>query len=323
MAKIHAFGTALPAEKVRTSTLEDRLGLATDSLGTGVGVLTRYVCSAEESQITLGVAAGQAALDRAGLRAGDIDLVIGASAVPYQPIPATAPAYMAGLGMVDGSAFAFDVNATCLSFLNALDVATALIDAGRYRRALIIASEVASRALPWEAKPEVAALFGDGAAAAVVGPGAQTCVTRFATYPSGYEICGIGAGGTRFDLRSEAEAFHAHSLFDMDGKALFRLTTQHFGGFVDALLADAGWTAAEVDLVVPHQASPLALRHMIRHCGFAPEKVVDIVADYGNQIAASIPFAAATVQDRMVPGTKLLMLGTSAGVSFGGAAVLL
>ncbi|WP_108814226.1 3-oxoacyl-[acyl-carrier-protein] synthase III C-terminal domain-containing protein [Loktanella sp. Alg231-35] len=319
--KIAGIGTALPKRRDTSAALDRQLGLVAGRIAALTGVQTRYVCSGEESQITLGTAAAQAALSDAGLLPRDIDLIISAAAVPYQLIPATAPAYQAALGIPDGAAFGFDVNATCLGFVTALEACAGMLASGRFKRALIISSEVASRGLPWDSKPAVAGLFGDGAAAAVVEDSDAPFVTRFRSYPSGYDICKIGAGGTRYDFRAEPEAFAANTFFDMDGKALFRLTSKYFGGFVDDLLADAGWTKAEVDLIVPHQASPMALQHMIRHCGFDAGKVVDICADYGNQIAASIPFALGHARDRLQTGRKVLLLGTSAGVSFGGAAV--
>ncbi len=320
--KLLGLGSYLPQDARSSSSFDVALALDDGSVERLTGVKTRHYCAADESQITMGVAAGQSALADAGLGPDDIDLIIGAAAVPYQPIPATAPLYQRGLGVPDGAAFAFDVNSTCLGFVNALEVCEGLMATRRYRRALIISSEVASRALPWDSRPEVAGLFGDGAAAAVVeyAPGAM--VTRFRTYPSVYECCGIGAGGTRFDFRAEAADFAAHSLFDMDGKELFRITSRHFVPFVDALLADVGWSRDDIDLIVPHQASPMALQHMIRQCGFAPDKVVDISRTVGNQIAASIPFALDQAKDRLTRGDKVLLLGTSAGVSFGGAALV-
>ena len=76
-------------------------------------------------------------------------------------------------------------------------------------------------------------------------------------------------------------------------------------------------------MVIPHQASPMALAHMIRQCGFDLDRVVNICAEVGNQIAASIPYALHHVKGRLRPGDKVLMLGTSAGVSFGGAALVI
>ncbi|MDX8501412.1 3-oxoacyl-[acyl-carrier-protein] synthase III C-terminal domain-containing protein [Mesorhizobium sp. VK4C] len=324
--KIVGTGRAVPAKCVTTRTLEERLGLGRGALEAATGVVQRYVCR-DESQIDLACAAARLALDDAGLEADAVDLIIGGCGVPYQPLPATAPLVMQRLGLADGSAAAFDVNSTCLGFLTAFETAGRMIEAGQCGTALVFSSEIASRALPWGDAPEVAALFGDGAAAAVLRrakPGeGSVAASLMRTYPSAWEACGIGAGGTRFDFRKEPEAFARHSLFHMDGKELFRLTSRHFNSFVVALLERAGWRHEDVDLVVPHQASPFALAHMARQTGFAPEKLVDIAARFGNQIAASMPFAldVARRDGHVVPGMKLLFLGTSAGVSFGGMAL--
>ncbi|MAM61998.1 3-oxoacyl-[acyl-carrier-protein] synthase III C-terminal domain-containing protein [Maritimibacter sp. UBA3975] len=321
MITILGTGRALPERRVDSSEFDARLSLPTGQLAAATGVRSRYVCDGE-SQVDLALAAATAALADAGLAPADIDLVICGAAVPYQPIPATAPLLMQRLGMTDGSASAFDVNATCLGFVVALDTAARLIATGGARRALVVSAEIASRALPWETQPEVAALFGDGAGAAVVEAGAGLKASLTRTYPSAYDACSIGAGGTRFDFHASPEDFAAHAWFSMDGKELFRLASRHFGAFVTDLLARAGWSQDDVDLIVPHQASPAALVHMVRQTGFDAGKVVDIVADHGNQIAASIPFTLDTARraGRVPPGTRVLMLGTSAGVSFGGLA---
>lgn len=327
---IQIFGTghALPKTRRATQDIERGLGLAENALQ-ATGVHSRHVATTE-SQIDLAVEAAQAALADAQTTVAEVDTVIFGASVPYQPIPSTAPLVMRGLGMADGTAAAFDVNSTCLSFLTAFDTAARLIATGQSRKALVVSAEIASRALPWQADPETAALFSDGAAAMVLGqsqPQAGSCVraVRFRSYPSVYEACEIGAGGTRFDLHHAPQAFAAHSHFAMNGKALFRITTQHFAGFVKDILDAAGWQAADVDLVVPHQASPAGLAHMIRQTGFPPARVVSIAADYGNQVAASIPFAfdAARRDGRINTGDRVLLLGTSAGVSFGGLALVI
>ncbi|MER9920214.1 MULTISPECIES: 3-oxoacyl-[acyl-carrier-protein] synthase III C-terminal domain-containing protein [unclassified Mesorhizobium] len=305
--------------------LDARLGFGDGHFEAATGVIERYVCDAE-SQVDLACAAARLALADAELEAGSVDLVIGGCGVPYQPLPSTAPLVMQRLGLADGSAAAFDVNSTCLGFLTAFETASRLIEAGQCRTALVFSSEIASRALPWQDQPEIAALFGDGAAAAVLQQApseGRVAANLMRTYPSAYEACSIGSGGTRFDFHREPEEFARHSLFHMEGKELFRVTSRHFNGFVAELLDRAGWRHDDVDLVVPHQASPLALAHMARQTGFAREKLVDIAARYGNQIAASIPFAldVARREQRIVPGAKVLFLGTSAGVSFGGMAL--
>jgi len=324
--RIAGTGGVVPAERVTTRALEERFGLEKGRLEAATGVVERYVCEGE-SQIDLACTAAKLALEDAGIEASAVDLIIGGCGVPYQPLPATSPLVMQRLGLADGSAAAFDVSSTCLGFLTAFETASRLIEAGQSKTALVFSSEVASRALPWRDQPEVAALFGDGAAAVVLQeakPGEGRVVANLMrTYPSAYEACGIGSGGTRFDFHSQPEEFARHSLFHMDGKELFRVTSRHFSGFVAELLQRAGWRHEDVDLVVPHQASPFALAHMARQTGFAPEKLVDISARYGNQIAASIPFALdiARRDGRIAPGARLLFLGTSAGVSFGGMAL--
>lgn len=325
--KIVGTGRAVPAQCLTSSSLDERLGLGQGQLEAATGVVERYVCETE-SQVDLACAAARLALADAGVEPGAVDLVIGGCGVPYQPLPSTAPLVMQRLGLADGSAAAFDVNSTCLGFLTAFETAARMIEAGQCQTALVFSSEVASRALPWKEQPEIAALFGDGAAAAVLRKSAsgegEVAATLMRTFPSAYDACGIGAGGTRFDFHHQPEEFSRHALFHMNGKELFRVTSRHFNGFVGELLRRAGWQPGDVDLVVPHQASPFALAHMARQTGFAMERLVDIAAHYGNQIAASIPFALdiARKQGRVEPGARVLFLGTSAGVSFGGMALV-
>ena len=324
--RILGTGHALPVTEVTSEAMDIRLGLAAGRLAQATGVIARRICTRED-QIDLATQAAERAIADAGVDRGEIDLILGASGIPYQTLPATAPLIMRRLGLAEGAAAAFDVNATCLSFVAALDLAAARITLGQAQTALIVSSEVASRALPWADQPEVAALFGDGAAAAVVaraGPGQGVIrASLMRSFPSGYEASTLMAGGTRLDYHADPEAFARHALFRMDGAALFRLTHRHFPAFVQDLLNKAGWRAEDVDLVVPHQASPLALDHMVRATGLDDARIVNISRRLGNQIAASIPTALdiARREGRLPEGARLLLLGTSAGVSFGGMAI--
>jgi 3-oxoacyl-[acyl-carrier-protein] synthase-3 len=324
--RIAGTGHALPAQLILSETLDRRLGFPAGRIKKLSGVSSRFV-TAEESQIDMAVSACKAALEKACQMPKDIDLVLGACGIPYQTLPATAPLVMQRLGFADGAAAAYDVNATCLSFLSAFELAANKLALGQAKSALVFSADIASRALPWEEQPDVAALFGDGAAAAVLtaaeenGPGMAASLLR--TYPSAYAACEIGAGGTRFDFHKDREAFARHAVFHMEGKDLFRVTRKHFPQFVEDLLSKAGWDRQDIDIVVPHQASPLALEHMIRETGMERSRVVDISRTHGNQIAASLPTALdiAWRQGRIEPGMRVLLLGTSAGVTFGGMAL--
>ncbi|MBK8085313.1 MAG: ketoacyl-ACP synthase III [Devosia sp.] len=323
---IEGTGVALPATVRLSSELDRRLGRPEGWLFRRTGVFSRPVAVAED-QVELAVRAATAALADAGRSPDEIDVVLFAAAVPYQSIPATAPLIQRQLGMADGAAAAFDINSTCLSFLSAMDLLASLVGTGRYRRGLVVSAEIASRALPWESAPETAGLFGDGAAAAVLSAGdggSGVVAAAMETYPSGYDACRLGSGGTRYDFAGDREAFACNAIFEMEGEALFRLTLRTFPRFLDRLLAAAGWDRGEIDVVVPHQASPGALAHLARKSGFGTDVVIDIMRERGNQIAASLPSAlhAARQAGRMLPGAKVLMLGTSAGVSLGGLALV-
>lgn len=318
-------GHALPRACVTSDALDVVHGKPEGWLYKRSGVAQRFVCG-DEDQLDLALDAAGQALAEAQCEPAGIALVLFAAAVPYQSIPATAPLIQQRLGIQDGACMSFDVNSTCLSFVTALDIASRMIPAGR--KALVVAAEVASRGLPWKSDPQIAALFGDGAAAVVVDSAtdeAGVVASRMETYPSAYNACTLGAGGTRYDYHQDRDAFDANSFFRMDGEALYRATVKHFEPFLDRLLKDAGWTRDDIDVVIPHQASPGALAHLARRCGFKSDIVVNIVRDHGNQIAASIPTALSIARQsqRALTGHKALILGTSAGISLGGMALVL
>ncbi|MCF6443740.1 3-oxoacyl-ACP synthase III family protein [Nereida sp. MMG025] len=318
-------GRALPKLCVTADALDARAGLEIGYLANKTGVTSRYYCQ-EETQVDLAVVAAQRALHDAQIGADQIDLVLFGASVAFHSIPATAPLIMQRLGMDDAAAAAFDINSTCLSFLTALETAALRISSGLSKTALVISAEHASRALSWDDAPETAALFGDGAAAVVLRPtqgagGIKASLMK--TFPSGYSASTLRSGGTAVSHTTDPLAFEAGSQFAMNGKVLFQLTTRHFNDFFDQLLQQSGWARDDISLVVPHQASPLALQHMVRQLGLKSSRVINIAAEVGNQVAASLPFAwdVARQQGRVSSGDKVLFLGTAAGVSFGGLAM--
>lgn len=321
-------GAALPNAVLTSAEIDRRYGKPEGWFERRTGVRSRHVCGLQKAS-DLATEAARSALTAANLTPRDVDAVISATAVPEQPIPAMAPLIQSNLGLGRIGTPAFDVNATCLSFLTAFDLATAWIEAGRAERILIVSSEVASRALPWDDDPETAAMFGDGAAAAVIGraaAGSSSGVAALAmrTYSDGYRDCELAAGGTRFDFRAERDAFEQHATFRMNGPAVYRLSAEVVPPFIHGVLAEAGWSVADVDCVVPHQASRLGLDHMVKRLGLAREKVIDILSSHANQIASSMPTALhwAISSGRMRRGDKVLMAGTSAGLSVGGVALV-
>lgn len=324
--RIVSTGACLPETILSSTDIDLRIGRNPGFVEKMTGIRERRVATGED-QVDLAVRAARQALDEAGF-AFRPDHILFAAAVPYQSIPATAPLIMQRLGLEPGSAACFDINATCLSFLAAADLAASMIAGGSAKSVLVVSSEIASRALPWDDAPLTAALFGDGAAAALLSSseagGARFLASLMETYPEGYDACRLGAGGTRYDFHRSPDEFAANSLFEMDGKSLYRITFQHFESFLHRLLGRAGWAIEDVDLVLPHQASIRALAHLVDQCGFPQERVIDLMRIYGNQVAASLPVVLdhARRSGRLKEGMRVLMVGTSAGLSLGGLALV-
>ena len=318
-------GHALPATVLTSAELDARLGLAPGTVQRHGGVRQRHVAAPGETAAALAARAAERALQAAGLAWDDIDALVAASGTPDQAMPCNAALVHQALGLSGRGVPAFDLGASCLGFLVALDTLSWAIAAGRYRRVMVVAADIASCGLDWQTL-EAAALFGDGAAAAVLGhdptrPEAGLRATELRTLSEGAGLCRIEAGGSRFHPARGVTDFESRTRFRMDGPAVFRLASQHLPGIVHDLLRRAGLTPREIDWVVPHQASDLALAHLRRRLGFRREQVVDILADHGNQIAASLPTALdiAVRDGRIRRGQNLLLLGTGAGLSLGGA----
>lgn len=320
--KILGTGAYLPAARVTSAELDARYGREPGSSEARSGVATRHVAAPEDTSSAMAAAALEQALEAAGLPASELDLLLATSVLPEQPMPTNAVLVQRRLGMAAGGCPCFDVNASCLGFLSALEVASMGIALGRYRRVGIVASEVASKGLD-PSQVESSALFGDGAAAAVVGPaegGSEIEVLHFATHSRGAFYCQIAGGGTRWNVVTPPPR-HEDYLFQMDGLAIFRLAAETLPGFLYETLRRAGCDADAIDLVVPHQASALGLRFLRERLGFDDGRVVDILATQGNQVSASIPSALdlAIRTGRLRRGQRLLLIGTAAGLGLGAA----
>jgi 3-oxoacyl-[acyl-carrier-protein] synthase III len=317
-ASILGTGTARGLSIATSLMLDREHGLSPGELERLTGVTQRPRAGARD-QVTLAGEAALAALADAGVEAGAIDAILHTAAVPYQTIPATAPLVQRALGLPDGAVAAYDISATCLGFLAALQHAAAMVETGRWTRVLVVAAERISDNLDWRT-PATAALFGDGAGAAVVGPGPGGLIIGpvvMETHPSAYDAAALRAGGTRLGATATPDDMG----FAMDGPALFGLTRRRFVAFVQRNLQASGLTLDDIDLIVPHQASPVALRLMAQALGVSADRLVDLSATNGNQVAASLPVTLdhARRTGRIAPGARVLMLGTAAGVTFGTA----
>jgi 3-oxoacyl-[acyl-carrier-protein] synthase III len=333
--RILATGVSTPTRWVDSAELDVQLGLAPGTVRARTGVARRGIES-ERSAADVAAEAAHDALSRAGLALDTIDAVICANASHDQAMPCNAALLHHALGL--RGVPAFDINASCIGFLMALDLVASLLASGRYRCVLVVSCDLASRALDPN-DLDTFGLFGDGAAAAILSSpnernraDANTdalrpalLAARFETWSEAVHACEIPGCGSRLPPDRYAGDYREVCTFRMDGKRLYRTVAEHFDRFLAQLLDDSGLTLDAIDRVIPHQASALGMAHVFKRIAVPQERVEDIFAMYGNQVAASLPTALhhALYGGRLRPGDTALLIGTAAGVTLGGVVLRL
>lgn len=324
--KIAGLGKYLPERIVTSAQLEKQLDIPSGWVERVTGVQSRRYASGETTS-EMATAAAREALQMASLQPSDLDAIIGASAGVRQAIPCTAAFVQRELGAPDGNSACFDINATCLSFVFALQTAALLIEAGVYKTVLIFSSEIASfsrNPKQWES----AVLFGDGAAAAVLtaapaGEASAIWHSRFSTYSSGADLTQFVGGGT-LHHPNDPNTSPEMNMFDMDGPAVFKKAARLVPPFLEKFSEELGWSPQDYDQVIPHQASGHGMKLLRTRFGFRPERVFVHIQERGNCIAASIPLALteAVQTGRIQRGNRVLLIGTGAGLSIGALALI-
>lgn len=309
--KILGTGAYLPSRLVTSEDLEKELGYPAQTFAKTSGVKTRYYAT-HETSTEMGMHAAQQALMAANLDRSEIDAIVSVSGVPQQSIPSNAALIHRKLGLK--GAVAFDINSTCLSFLTGLFCMGNLIAQGVYRHVLLVSSDIASVGLNPK-DPKTASLFGDGAAACILGPSATGGIidSHFETRSEHSDDCECEGGGTLLALKDHIP--RERHYFRMNGPRLFKTAMPPLLKMIRKMTSES-----EVDLYIPHQASPLALDLLQKKLNIPDQQLMHIVRDYGNMIAASIPFALhkAIIEKKLIRGNKALLFGTAAGLSIGG-----
>ncbi len=319
--KITGIGSYLPRNKVLSTELDLQLNLPQGTVQKKSGLISRHFASPDETTSYMGAQAALIAVQKANIQLTDIDVIISACGVYEQPIPCTAALIQKQLGLEQSGTACFDVNSTCLSFISALDIASYLIEGGRFKRALIVSSDIASAGLNWQ-DMETCTIFGDGAAACVLEKSNGTnriLSSHHETHSIGSTFCQIEAGGTRLPPKNPLLRIE-QSLFYMEGKKVFKLASKLLDNLMDNLFSKAKLNLSDIDWFIPHQASQLAMHHVQKRLNIPTEKFVSIYPYHGNQIAASIPTALYTLinSQQLQRGQLVLLMGTGAGLAAGG-----
>ena len=314
---VRGVGAYLPARVVTNEELSRRLDTSDDWIRERTGIRQRHIAADGELTSDLATAAAAAALERAGLAATSVDLILVATSTPDRTFPATAAAVQRKLGAGRGAAF--DLQAVCAGFPYALATADALLRAGAATRALVIGAETFSRILDWEDRG-TCVLFGDGAGAVVL------AAEPAAPGDRGVLACHLSADGRLEEslyVDGGPSSTQTTGLLRMNGREVFRHAVAEMAGAAERVLANAGHVVGDLDWFVPHQANLRIIDALGRRLGVAPERIVVTVDRHANTSAASIPLAldAAVADGRLRQGQLVCLDGIGGGLAWG--AVLL
>jgi 3-oxoacyl-[acyl-carrier-protein] synthase-3 len=305
----------LPPGRLTSAELAARLGLSEEWILARTGIRERRRAAADERLSDYAARAGAAALERAGLDAAELDLVLVATMTPDELTPNTAPLVAHALGA--HRAGALDVGAACTAFLSGLALGAAQIEAGRAQAVLLVGADFITRITDYEDR-RTAPLFADAAGAVVLGRGAPGDGTAAALGEVGPIV--LGADGSH---GRTIHATHAERRLRMDGLEVFRHAVARMSEATLAAVARAGLALEEVDLFVYHQANARITRAVGERLGLEAERVVDCVETLGNASAATLPVALSVAErdGRLRPGANVLLSAFGAGFTWGGGVI--
>jgi 3-oxoacyl-[acyl-carrier-protein] synthase III len=310
-------GSYLPARIVSNDELARTVATTDEWIVQRTGIRERHIAAPGELTSDLALQAARAALANAHVEENSIDLIVLATSTPDQTFPATAVSVQSGLGITHGAAF--DLQAVCSGFVYALQVTDALLRTGAYKRALVIGAETFSRILDWNDRT-TCVLFGDGAGALVLEAQPQ---------PGTREDRGLLTTHLRSDGRHRAKLYvdggpsstQTVGHLRMEGREVFKHAVAMITDVIEDAFKATGYSAADIDWFVPHQANKRIIDGSAHKLGIAPEKVVVTVDRHGNTSAASIPLALfdALADRRIKRGNLVLLEAMGGGFTWGSA----
>ncbi|MDR0934584.1 MAG: ketoacyl-ACP synthase III [Burkholderiaceae bacterium] len=318
-AKIIGTGSCLPPRRVTNDELTailaaDGVETSDEWIRSRSGIAARHYVDDGVMSSDLGVEAAKKALDMASVEAGEIDLIIVATATPdfLGGFPNTACVIQDKLGIKNGCA-AMDVQAVCSGFVYALSVADNFIRAGVHKKALVIGAEVYSRILDFKDRT-TCVLFGDGAGAVVLSASEEPGIM-------GSRLHADGSYGDILYMTGKLTngAIDGQAFLYMDGTAVYKLAVTLMDKVGLEVLEMTGMSVSDVDWLIPHQANIRIMQSAARKMGVSREHVVETVDQHANTSAASIPLALDTaVRDgRIKPGQNVLMVALGGGLTWG------
>ena len=320
-SKILGTGAYAPQRVLTNAELEKMVATNGDWIVSRTGIRERRIAGAEEATSDLAAAAGQQALDFAGVEPEDVDMIIVATVTGDTPTPACAAYVQAKLGAKN--ACAFDVGAACAGSLYGLTIADQFIRSGAMKHVLVIGAETLSRFVDWTNR-ETCVLFGDAAGAILLGateePGYGLLASTQRTDGTLTGILGIFGGGSRRPLSPELLDDNGNKI-KMRGREVYKFATRILPEVVAETLAKANLTAADVTHVITHQANQRILEYALETLGVPVEKCWINIDRFGNTSSASMPITLdeANRAGKLKKGDVIAMMAMGAGMTWGGA----
>ncbi|HEY6000066.1 MAG TPA: beta-ketoacyl-ACP synthase III [bacterium] len=321
-SRIVGTGSYLPEKVLTNRDLERIVETSDEWIVTRTGIRERRVAAPHEATSDLAYQAALRALEAAGLRARDLDLIVVATLTPDAPLPATAVYLQHRLGAK--KAAAFDIAAACTGFIYGLAVVDGLVRTGVAKNCLLVGAEVLSRVMNWEDRG-TCIIFGDGAGAAVLVPShGRSGLLSTHLYADGGQadlLC-IPGGGSRIPASREAIEQKLHCVH-MKGNETFKLAVKGMAQAAEAALEANGVGAADIALLVPHQANIRIIEATAQRLHLPLSRVFVNIDRYGNTSGATIPIALdeAVREGRAAAGDLVLLDAFGAGFTWGSALI--
>ncbi len=315
-------GAALPTQSIDNASLSQVVETSDEWIATRTGIRARRVIGPADSLAALATEAGAKAIAAAGLDPTAIDLIILATSTP-DDLFGTAGVVQAGLGAT--RAVAFDLTAACSGFVFGLVTAAQFVRTGVYQNILLIGADVLSRWVDWGDR-RTCILFGDGAGAVVLQANPVDQLLGFSLHSDGqlnHQLNLNYVPEPKPFLPDVELSQGQYQTVTMNGQEVYRFAVKRVPEVIEKALFEAGFTTADIDWLVLHQANQRILDAAATRLKIAPEKVLSNLANYGNTSAATIPIVLdeSARQGKIQPGQVLALAGFGAGLSWGAAIV--
>jgi len=321
-AGIIGTGHSYPSGVLTNADLEKLVDTSDDWITTRTGIKQRHKAADNEYTSQFGTLAARQALERAGLKAEDIDIILCATTTPDQIMPSTGALIQAQIGATNAAGM--DVFAACSGFLYGLTMVESMIRTGQIRYALVIGAEVLTKYVDYTDR-STCVIFGDGAGAAILGAVPENkgiLATKIRSDGRYEEQLYAPGGGTKMGTSHQTIDDGMH-YFKMKGNELFKVAVRSMTEVSTEILEKAGYATDDVDLVIPHQANQRITDAVRSRLGIAEEKVYSNIAEHGNTSSASIPIALDECVEagRINEGDLVLMTAFGGGATWGATLV--